>query len=271
MPGKRQPWLDVSFQYHQTFTTPLVGRDRESQAINEAIDLTFSNGEGRVTVLTGEGGIGKTRLAKEAAQHALDKNANVLWGACQENGNLNPPYWLWVQALRSYLRTEGDHILALLPEMETHLPAIGRPPTVGSGLGSELGLYEYVSRFIKEIAAKKPVLLVLDDLQWADEHSLAMLETLDRLIETSRIMVLAVYRHTEVSKPDRLNQTLGTLSKKRAYRQITLDNWSQNDVGNYAMHFGSQPLTPDSLDSLYRRSGGNPLYVDKRRGPTNIH
>ena len=156
-----------------------VGRERELAALLGALDDALS-GRGRLVVVGGEPGIGKSRLAEELASRAADSGAEVLWGRCWEAGGA-PPYWPWVQALRSCVRGRGPEqlraelgtgaaeVAELVPDVRQQLPDLGVPSGRADPQQARFRLFDSIAGFLKNASRSRPLVLVLDDLNWADD------------------------------------------------------------------------------------------------------
>ncbi len=173
-----------------------VGRQREMAELRTALDDAIA-GQGRIVMLAGEPGIGKTRTARELSVHAEQRGAQVFWGWCYEDGGA-PPYWPWLQPIRSYvqqvepeiLRSEmGDgaaDIAEVLPEVRGKLPDLSKSPVLEPEQ-ARFRLLDSITNFFKTAAQSRPIVIVLDDLQWSDRSSLQLLEFLAKEITSSHI------------------------------------------------------------------------------------
>jgi len=167
-------------------------------------------GRGQVAMLSGEPGIGKTRTAQELARHAEAQGATLLWGWCYE-GEGAPSYWPWVGPIRSYVeQTDSDllraqlgpgiaDIAALVPEVADKLGDVPQPIQVEPEQ-ARFRLFYAVSSFLIRASEDQPILLVLDDLDWADEPSLLLLQFMARQIDDSRLMVVLTSREAELGQ-----------------------------------------------------------------------
>lgn len=164
--------------------TEFVGREAELAELVETLDSAAS-GSGHLVLIGGEPGVGKSRLAAELGTRARERGVDVLWGHAWEDAGA-PAYWLWVQALRSHLRsTDADSIrrelgaglgdvTQLLPELRQMFPDAPLPPAADSD-SARFQLFDSTSTFIRNTALTRAVLIVLDDLQAADTPSLLLL------------------------------------------------------------------------------------------------
>ena len=164
-----------------------VGREQEITALRSALDSAIA-GQGRIVMLAGEPGIGKTRLAQELASHAESLDAQIFWGWCYEQEGA-PSFWPWVQPIRDYvqqcdpqqLQSEmgpgAADIAGIIPEMLHRLPGLAPAPFLEPEQ-ARFRLFESISYFLKNAATNRPLLMILDDLHWADKPSLLLLEFL---------------------------------------------------------------------------------------------
>jgi len=239
-----------------------VGRKRELDGLRAVYDDAAA-GRGRLVMLVGEPGIGKTRTAEELAAYARQAGAEVLWGPCHE-GEGAPAYWPWVQILRQATRGRdlapsalGD-LAQLLPELAAGADA----PSLESEVHPEharFRLFDAVCTFLKDAAERRPLVVVLDDLHWADRPSLLILQFLAREIPTTRILLVGTYRHTDVGRQHPLTETLGELSRGEG---VILRGLSESDVALFVEAMG-HAATDDLVASLYATTEGNPFFVSE--------
>ncbi len=201
-----------------------VGRQREMGELKGCLEDALS-GRGRLVTLVGEPGIGKTRTAQELATYAGLRGSQVLWGRCYEEQGA-PPYWPWVQAIRSYVRdiepeqlrsnmgAGAADIAEVVSDVREQLPGLGTPIQLEPEQ-ARFRLFDSITAFLKNAARRKPLVLVLDDLHWADHPSLLLLEFVARELANARVMVIGTYRDVEVSRQHPLSQTLGELTRER--------------------------------------------------------
>ncbi len=247
-----------------------VGRQRELAALVAALEDAIS-GKGRLVMLVGEPGIGKTRTAQELASVARQRGAQVLWGRCYE-GEGAPPYWPWAQAIRSYaqdrdaetLRADmgaaAADIAEIVPQLKERFPDLEPPPTLGAE-EARFRLFDSVTIFLKNISRAAPVMLVLDDLHWADRSSLLLLEFLAREISDSRILVVGTYRDIEVTRGHPLSQTLGSLVRERRFERVQLRGLSEQEVERFIEAVGGVSPSQGLVEAVHARTEGNPLFV----------
>jgi tetratricopeptide (TPR) repeat protein len=247
-----------------------VGREREVEELCTAADLAFA-GRGQLVLVSGDAGIGKTRLAEELATYAHLRDALVLWGRCYE-GEGAPPYWPWVQIVRAYAVDHDPAVLAaamgagatdiaqIVSEVGRRLPDLEPAPAL-TPEQARFRLFDSVTRFLVDASRREPLVLVLDDLHCADPPSLLLLEFLVNGLLDSRLLVVGTYRDTELSRRHPLTHTLGELSRPHPPRRIVLGGLSRSEVGRYiAMTAG---VDPDAalVDAVHHKTEGNPLFL----------
>ena len=247
-----------------------VGRQREMGELKAALEDALS-GRGRLVMLVGEPGIGKTRIASELATYAGLRRAQVLWGRCYEGGGA-PPYWPWVQAIRSYVRERDAEelrsemgsgaadIAEIVSDVRERLPNLERPPTLEPEQ-ARFRLFDSITTFLKSAGRGKPLVLILDDLHWADKASLLLLEFVARELSGSRLLVIGTYRDVEVSRQHPLSKTLAELTRGDLYQRVLLRGLSQEDVGRFIEIVAGISPPRSLVESVHGQTEGNPLFV----------
>ena len=249
-----------------------VGRERDMDELRAALEDALS-GRGRLLLLVGEPGIGKTRTAEELATYAQLRSAQVLWGRCYE-GEGAPAYWPWVQIIRSYAHDRDPEALVsdmgpgaadiaqVVPEVRERLPGVPTPAPLEPEQ-ARFRLFDSITTFLKNAAKDQPIVLVLDDLQWADKPSLLLLRFLARELRATRLLVLGAYRDVELGHRHPLAETLGELVREQISQRILLRGLTEPDVARFIeMTAGLKP--PEALvAAVYRETEGNPLFVNE--------
>ena len=237
-----------------------------TSALNESLA-----GRGQMVMLAGEPGIGKTSIARELANLADQRGTQVLWGWCHEQTGA-PPYWPWLQLLRARLETTdagklgedmgpgAADIAQILPELSAILAGLDQPPVLGAEQ-ARFRLFYSITTFLKNVSRSQPLMLVLDDLHWADESSLLLLEFLAREISSCSIMVVGTYRDREVTGTHPLAQTLGSLVRENNFHRVPLAGFSREEVSDFVKARAGVTVPEAAVDSLHQRTEGNPLFV----------
>jgi len=253
--------------------SPLVGREREIDIVRahltevESSQNTSMAYEQRLpsqcVFLTGEAGIGKTRLAEEISRWAQQRGWLVAWSFAysQERGIL---YGMWVDVLRKVIDfLEGGDILAqlsaelhpLLPELATFSPT--RTPSTPALIPDPLRLYEATGSLLTSVSAAAPLLLVLDDVQWADESSCELLAYLARRLSGKAIVILGTCRDREIVP----THPLKSLIADRAEPQVTLV--PMKPLSDEQIRSILPPLSESLLQDIQLRAAGNPLFAEE--------
>ncbi|MGI9658942.1 MAG: protein kinase domain-containing protein, partial [Gaiellaceae bacterium] len=247
-----------------------VGRQREVDELKAALENALS-GRGRLTMLHGEPGIGKTRTALELATYAGLRRAKVLWGRCQESEGA-PPYWPWVQAMRSYVReADAEHLkgelgagAAVVGELVSDIAErieIASPQPLDDPKQARFRLFDSITAFLKSAAERQPLALVLDDLHWADEGSLLLLEFVARELADARLLLLGTYRDVELTRRHPLSATLGELTRLELTSRIRLRGISREDVARFIETTAGISPPRELADAVHAQTEGNPLFV----------
>ena len=180
-----------------------VGRKNELAELRAGLDRALA-GRGQVFLVAGEPGIGKSELADRLGGEAASRGAEVLWGRSWE-GEGAPPYWAWAQIIRAHMDeregaalesifgTATPYIAQIIPELRDRLPDLPAPPPLDSEQ-ARFRLFDAVTTFLKRAAESRPLVLILDDLHWADKPSLLLLRFLAREMGEARLLVVAAYR-----------------------------------------------------------------------------
>ncbi len=224
-------------------------------------------------MLVGEPGIGKTRTSEEFATYARLRNVQVLWGRCYE-GEGAPAYWPWVQIIRSYVHDKepkelmsemgpgAADIAQVVSEVKERLPGLPAPPALEPDQ-ARFRLFDSITTFLKNASKDSPLMVVLDDMHWADKPSLLLLQFLAKELRGCRLLVLGTYRDVELRRQHPLAQTLGDLNRENLSQRVLLRGLTENDVRRFVeVTAGTSPL--DALvKAVYRETEGNPFFVNE--------
>ena len=229
-----------------THGRPFVGREKELEELRTALDLVAAR-RGSVFLITGEPGIGKTRLMQELADVALGQGWRVLVGRCWEEGGA-PAYWPWIQVVRA-AGGEFERLAAPIPDSA---PGGADPDSV------RFRLFDAATRFLLGAARLRPLVIVLEDLHAADVSSLLLLRFLGEAIDQSPILVLASYREGE-SRVHEQGRLFGELV--RVSHRILLRGLSVDEVETYAASVVGDGLARSVAPRLHAITDGNPFFL----------
>jgi DNA-binding SARP family transcriptional activator len=247
-----------------------VGRERELGELLAALDEALA-GHGRLRLLVGEPGIGKSGLADELAMRARSRGVLALVGRCWEAGGA-PAYWPWVQSLRGLIHaTDSEHLPALLggrgadlaqlmPELRELLPDLPEPPALDPESG-RFRLFEAMTTLLKNAAEQRPLLLVLDDLHAADEPSLLLLRFVARELGASRMLVIGAYRDVDPKPGEALGAALSELAREPVTSILLLHGLSEAEVGRFIELTTAQIPATGVVEAVHGETEGNPLFV----------
>jgi len=255
---------------------PLIDRVKEMGAIREAIDRAVRN-EGGLVFVNGEAGIGKTRLTKEACAYAHLRGMKVLNGRYPALFTTNgiPPYVLWSEVIKGYVMTSTPEqvwrviglypaeVCKLVPEVKQKLVAIPQSSPI-SPEHERLRLFEAISQFITNISRDAPLLVILDDLQWADQSSLLLLHYLARGIQNEALLILCAYRDSDIDEKHPLSPILMELNRERLVQTITLKRMSSDEIFDMIKQILEGDDVPKEFCQLvYEKTKGNPFFVEE--------
>ncbi|UOZ07035.1 AAA family ATPase [Amycolatopsis sp. WQ 127309] len=224
-----------------------VGRVKESELLAGQLRDALS-GNGRLVLITGEPGIGKTRLAREVVSRAEVSDTPFAWGRASDDEG-SPPYWLFRQIARAL----DDSLPAALVE----------GGTTTDSAGARFQAFEAFGEQLREHARRAGLVVVLDDLQWADAASLALLVHIARDLARSRLLLVATYRDTETRGRDGLAAAFAALSHEPALVRVRLAGLPPADVRRQLEATADRPVTVELAALVSRRTGGNPFFVNE--------
>lgn len=254
-----------------------VGRDPELDALT-GLWHRARGGEHQIVLISGEPGIGKTRLAAEVAVLAQGEGARVLYGRCDEG--LAVPYQPFVEALRTYLESCGDDELArglgrypgelvrLVPELAPRVSNLA-PPLRSDPATEQYRLFEAVVEWLAAAVDRTPIVLVLDDLHWAAQPTVLLLRHVMRSEHAGRFMVLATYRHSELDPTHPLAEMLADVHVSAPAPKLDLVELRGLDasaVAAFVETAAGQDLGEAGhrfAESVHVETAGNPFFVNE--------
>jgi class 3 adenylate cyclase len=249
-----------------------VGREREVDRLRTALEETF-DGRGRLMMLVGEPGIGKTRTAQELGTYARMRGARVLVGRSYE-GEGAPAYWPWLQMARAYIQ-EADpetvvtdmgagavDIAQVIAEVQEMIPAATWPRTLEPEQ-ARFRFFDSITTFLRNAGRREPLVLVLDDLHWADAPTLRLLQFLARELADSRLLVIGTYRDVALGRRHPLSQALADLSREGLVDRVPLHGLTEPEVQRFIEVTASISPPRSLVSAVYGETEGNPFFVSE--------
>ncbi|OGP50649.1 MAG: hypothetical protein A2Y79_07120 [Deltaproteobacteria bacterium RBG_13_43_22] len=249
-----------------------VGREPELRQLQSAFDAAAS-GQGSLTMLVGEPGIGKTALSEQLATYATLRGGQALVGHCYEEGSLSLPYLAFIEAMRSYassrdvselkkeLGTGAGDVARIVSEVRERLSI--QPAPKENPEEEKYRLMQAVTEFLGNAAANKPLVIVLEDLHDADRGTLEMLGHVARNLGNRRLLLLGTYRDIEVDRTHPLSSSLADLRRLPTFNRVLLRGLNADEVRRMLASIAGQEVPWGLAEVVHRQTEGNPLFVQE--------
>ena len=238
-----------------------VGRAAELARLEQALDAATA-GHGATALIAGPAGIGKTRLTGELAERARRRGATVLTGRCIDLVGAALPYFPLVEALRPLRGTRRPRRAA--GARRACCPARRSPrPRTGNAGESQLHLFEAVRTALDRLSATAPVVLVLEDLHWADASTLDLLAFLAHAVHDGRVLIVATWRQDAVRKDDAMHRLASGLRRRRVAFTVELGPLARDELATLVARESDAPLRPELVESVCARAEGNPFFAEE--------
>ncbi|UCE16315.1 MAG: tetratricopeptide repeat protein, partial [Candidatus Bathyarchaeota archaeon] len=250
---------------------PLVDRENELSTLKGRLDGVL-RGEGSLVFVTGEAGIGKTRLLMELKAYAKLRGALFLVGNCYREGAV--PYRPWVQIIGEYFRRSQPELLykiagiysaeivKLVPEAASKLGVVHPLPSL-TPEGERLRLFKAVTHFFINASKEAPLVLFLDNLQWADLSTMQLLHHLGQSLRPERLTIVGAYRDLELKEREALSGCLLDMNRERLFHALPLKRLETSEVGVMVRQTFGDKVPPKLTKLVYEKSGGNPFFVEE--------
>jgi class 3 adenylate cyclase len=249
-----------------------IGRSTEQSTLTAALKVVTTEGHAQVVLIGGEPGMGKTTLATEAARAAWDAGATVLFGRSDED--LSIPYGAWAEAIKHLV---GYAPTGLLESLSSHAGSLVKlAPTLASVFGTSYAdafgdaesarymLYNAVTATLRAASESVPIIVVLDDLQWADAQSLQLLRHVLSSSDPVRTLIIGTFRESEVSVGTPLADLLGALHREQGVERISLRGLGDAELLELMESAAGQELDDDGIalrNALLAETDGNPFFA----------
>lgn len=250
-----------------------VGREKVLMRLLAALKQAVA-GSTRTIMLAGEPGIGKTRTAEKFADGAREMGTDVLWGRCYE-GEGAPSFWPWIQIVRGYLHShEADEVrrfmgtgasavAEMVPYVAEYLGGLDPLIALDNPISSRFRIFDSTATSLKNASDCIPMVIVLDDLHWADGPSLLLLEFLANQITEADLLILGTYRDAEIRRGHQLKRTLGDLARDSLFERIPLKGLGPAEVEQYIDAALVATRSEELAADVHARTDGNPLFVSE--------
>jgi tetratricopeptide (TPR) repeat protein len=249
-----------------------VGRENELKTLQNAF-IGAMSGQGALTMVVGEPGIGKTSVCEELATFVTLRGGMTLWGHCYEEGSLSLPYLAFVEAMRSYVldRDPGE----LKKEMGSGASDVARivseireklhvePREAQNPEEDRYRLMQSVTSFLANAANVKPMLVILEDLHDADKGTLEMLSFVSRNLTGKRLLLIGTYRDVEVDRNHPLSAALAELRRVSSFGRILLRGLNIDEVRRMLVRITNEDIPVGLAEAVHRQTEGNPLFVQE--------
>jgi DNA-binding SARP family transcriptional activator len=268
-PAARGPRAAASRSPGLAALPALVGREAERGVLGACLDELVA-GRGGVTLIGGEPGIGKTRLAEELAMEAIERGVAVAWGRCYA-GRGAPAFWPWAQIVEELLAQFSDDELRVAmgsgaAELSQLVPSVKDlvadlvPPAPTDPESARFRLYEAITSFLRRLSRATPLVVALDDVHWADEASLGLFGFAATGLAHSAVLVVATYRTVDPVVGGPFAATLAEVDRQYHVRRLDVGGLEQSAIAALVATRGQSP-DDDAIGTLLERTRGNPFFV----------
>ncbi|WP_405841705.1 AAA family ATPase [Streptomyces platensis] len=245
-----------------------VGRAAELAALGDALDRIAVSGEPQALLIGGEAGVGKTRLIEEFAESARARGALVACGGCIEIGSEGLPFAPFSAILHTLNWHLRDELAAAVAgqegELARILPELGETP--GEAHDEEIGrarLFELTARLLERLATDRTLVLVIEDLHWADRSTRELLAYLLRALHDANVLLVATYRSDDIHRRHPLRPFLAEIDRMRTVRRVELARFTREEVRSQIAGINGSDPEEDTVDRVYKRSEGNAFFVEE--------
>ena len=267
------PRSETGLLYTLAGRTAFVGREAELSLLRRILDQAL-RGRGRVVTIAGAPGVGKSRIASEIGAEASQRGFSVLAGSCYDLDDSVPfiPFVEIFEAalaraaspevFREALGEDAAAITRLMPQLQRLFPDIPQPLQIPPDQSRRI-LFNAIAELLARRAAMKPVLLLLEDLHWADEGTLSLLDHLARLMAQIPVMIIATYRDSEIDAGGSLAKTLDNLIRLHLLERMSLGGLPQSAVAKMIRFLSGQEPPQALVTLIHAHTEGNPFFIEE--------
>jgi predicted ATPase/DNA-binding CsgD family transcriptional regulator len=254
------------------YRTVFVGRENELRQLKDAYDAAAS-GQGMLAMVTGEPGVGKSALCEQLANYAGACGGLALTGHCYEEGSLTLPYLPFVEAFRSYvvasrperlrrdLGSGAADVARVVSEVGERLRV--RPRPRGDAGEDRWRLYQALIRLARATATDQPLVILLEDLHWADRGSLDFLIHLTRHLVGTRLLLVGTYQDVAVDRMHPLSGALAELRRAAIFVRLPVRGLTAVEVHSMMEQLLERSVPTNFAGAVHRQTEGNPLFVQE--------
>jgi class 3 adenylate cyclase/tetratricopeptide (TPR) repeat protein len=253
--------------------TVFVGREKEQAILQQKLELAIG-GQGGLVMIGGEAGIGKTRLSEQLAERGLRQGMRVLVGHCYETEG-TPPYIPFLEileaslsdatspeAFRNALGDDAAEVARIMPELRRIFPDIPVPLQLPPEQERHY-LLNSVRAFVNRASTNSPLLLVLEDLHWADEPTLLLTQHLAERLAESPVLIVGTHRDSDVDIGDSLTRVLEALHRRRLVHRISLKGLGRDGVAEMLGALSGHVPPADLVQAVFDETEGNAFFVEE--------
>ena len=249
---------------------PMLVRREDQLAILEEALLAANRGEGRFVVVSGEAGVGKTRLVTELSLEAARLGCSVLWGGCSE-AELSLPYLPFIEAIGNHLATEdstalGDRLGPSRGPLGQLFPQLaGEPAEIPADAAQgKLRLFEAIVALLTEVGRRRTLVMVVEDVHWADDSTRELLDHLARRLVPVPVLVVVTFRSDELHRRHPFQPTLHAWKRSGVAEIVDLEPLSEAGITEMvAAILGNGEVDRELNELLFQRSEGNPFVLEE--------
>lgn len=267
------PWEKEANGSESRKVLPLVDRVNELGTLKMMLEKA-TRGEGNLVFVAGEAGVGKTRLADELAALAKEMHVMTLYGRCSRREG-KAPYAPWVEIIREFMRdnpaqlllkvvgNRGAEVAKLVPEVTASLGPVSVASS-GSMDQDRLRLIDAATQTVVSVSKERPLLLVIDDINWADIGSLDLLTSVARQTKNQRVLIVAIYRASEVEEDSSLFGFLYQAKREKLGETLALKGFGPEDTGLMIVEvLGQMTVDKELRDLVHSKTDGNSFFIEE--------